>query len=245
MTSYHGGKQRIGQDLAKVIYNTATNIENKSTFKIKGYCEPFCGMLGVYRHIPELFKDHKPELKYLAGDSNESVIKMWKKAQKGWKPPTSCSKKRYDELKRTKNRSSAEKGFIGHQYSFGGQFFQGYKGLYGGSKTSDYTSKNVSKIAGHLAEVKFTYGQYTEFSHLRNYIIYCDPPYNNTRCHYQSEFDNHTFWKWCEKMSHNNLIFVSGYKVVPKTSLLYSTSDSIRGIITTNRKRVEYLLLVK
>lgn len=43
-----------------------------------GYLEPFCGILGVYQHIPRLFQDH-PSLKYRAGDINESVIKIWKK----------------------------------------------------------------------------------------------------------------------------------------------------------------------
>jgi site-specific DNA-adenine methylase len=99
MTSYHGGKQKIGKELAKIIYETSLEISEDENFKIKGYCEPFCGMLGVYKHIPELFKDNKPKLKYKAGDMNKSVIMMWKAAQKGWKPPTSCSEEHYNELK--------------------------------------------------------------------------------------------------------------------------------------------------
>ena len=52
MTLYAGGKKRIGEEIANVIYD----ISNESNFKIKGYCEPFCGMMGVYQHIPELWK---------------------------------------------------------------------------------------------------------------------------------------------------------------------------------------------
>jgi hypothetical protein len=77
-------------------------------------------MLGVYKHIPELFEEEGyDDLKYLAGDGNGSVIKMWKAAQKGWKPPNTCSEKKFFDLKYS-NADSAEKGYIGHQYSFGG-----------------------------------------------------------------------------------------------------------------------------
>ena len=57
MSSYHGGKQRIGLEIAENIHLVSTIIEEHTDFVIKGYCEPFCGMLGVYRHIPELFSE--------------------------------------------------------------------------------------------------------------------------------------------------------------------------------------------
>jgi len=47
MTAYHGGKQKIGKILANVIYDVSTEIEQDKKFVIKGYCEPFSGMLGV------------------------------------------------------------------------------------------------------------------------------------------------------------------------------------------------------
>ena len=84
MTRYHGGKQRIGKEIANTIFDISTDIEDETEFTIRGYCEPFCGMLGVYQHIPELFDDDDfPPLKYKAGDMNESVIKMWKAVQEG------------------------------------------------------------------------------------------------------------------------------------------------------------------
>lgn len=47
MTCYNGGKQRIGKKLADIIYDESLDIEYEYDFTIKGYCEPFCGMLGV------------------------------------------------------------------------------------------------------------------------------------------------------------------------------------------------------
>ena len=75
MTCYNGGKQRIGKRLSAIISEESLDIEDEYDFAIKGYCEPFCGMLGVYQHIPELFDNHVPKLKYKAGDINKSVLK--------------------------------------------------------------------------------------------------------------------------------------------------------------------------
>ena len=102
MTSYHGGKQRIGKKLANIIVEESVVIAENEGLKIKGYCEPFCGMLGVYQHIPNLYdnelnlrsKEGLENLNYVAGDTNNSVVMMWKAAQKGWKPPTKVSEKK-------------------------------------------------------------------------------------------------------------------------------------------------------
>lgn len=245
MTSYHGGKQRIGKKIAESIYNIDT--EN-----IKGYCEPFCGMLGVYQHIPELFAECK--LKYKAGDYNESVIKMWKKAQTGWIPPTKCTKTKYEEL-RHNGDSSAEKGFIGHQYSYGGQYFIGFRGSYNNKSAFEEASKNVSKITTlpGINKCIFTAGEYTQFTKLKNYIIYCDPPYKKDNRYYEEDgkkiyFDSDLFWDWCRYMSKNNIVFVSEYSVPKriKTKIIYLNKHKITGKSPKKeeRERTEKLFLV-
>ena len=82
MTSYHGGKKRIGKEISGIIVDESINISEDEGWKIKGYCEPFCGMLGVYQHIPKLFEEEGLKLKYKAGDTNKSVIMMWNEAKK-------------------------------------------------------------------------------------------------------------------------------------------------------------------
>ena len=245
MTAYHGGKQRIGKKLAEIIANESLDIEEETGFVIKGYCEPFCGMLGVYQHIPVWFEDHKPKLKYKAGDVNKSVIMMWKAAQKGWKPPTTSSKTEYDRLK--KSGDSALKGYIGHQYSFGGQFFNGFAPTYGKTKNSTKASNNVIKIATKLKNVVFKQGIYTQYSNLKNYVIYCDPPYESTISRYykngkQTEFDHNKFWSWCKKMAENNIVFVSSYKAPKEFQLIFSSTHKLTGnAVGVNKNRVEKL----
>lgn len=235
MTSYHGGKQRIGLRIAKQIHSIHEN-KHKSI----GYCEPFCGMLGVYQHIPDLFNQ---KMSYLAGDTNDSVIRMWKRAQKKWKPPTTCTKDEYDRLK--VSSSSALKGYIGHQYSFGGQYFMGYAPLYGKTVDSSKASTKVVSIAKKLSTATFSTGSYTQYSNLSNFIIYCDPPYQNTSQRYKvmDGFDSEEFWDWCRMMSKKNIIFVSCYIAPNDFTEVASFSHKLTGIIHSNadKNRTEKL----
>jgi site-specific DNA-adenine methylase len=257
MTSYHGGKQKIGKDIVKAMCSYLTL--KKPNFKVKGYCEPFCGMLGVYRHIYNCsyFKDKsRKRLKYLAADYNKSLILMWKKAQKGWKPPIKCSEERYNKLKKQK-KASAEKGFIGHQYSYGGQYFKGYRGKYGNKGVYKKASENVSEIGKLLNKVKFKSGSYTQFDtkdKLKKFVIYCDPPYKDDKSSYYFDeehnrlsFDHLSFWKWCLKMSKNNIIFVSEYKCPIKDKRIkkiFQKKVNLTGASPTNRKRTEKLYVI-
>ena len=228
MTRYHGGKQRIGKEIAKVISEKVKETDRE----IEGYCEPFAGMLGVYQHIPKYFGES--DLKYKAGDTNESVIKMWQAAQEGWVPPNSCSEENYNQLK-NQETSSAEKAYIGHQFSFGGGYFMGYTGKYKGGQTSFKTIPNkICKIARDLQDVDFSYGTYTQFSDLENYIIYCDPPYANTRCKYGEKFDNEEFWNWVREMSETNVIFVSEYTAPTDFECVFENTKKLQ----TSSKRI-------
>ena len=215
MTSYHGGKKKIGKEIANIIYNTSLDIEDEYDFKIKGYCEPFCGMLGVYQHIPEFFKNHKPKLKYKAGDINKSLIMMWEAAQNGWKPPTRRVKKEEFIMLAGNGKSSAEKGYIGHFYGYMGKYFKPFDNRIT-QNNIDNISKNVSYIANNLSSVKFSYNTYLQYSKLKNYIIYCDPPYQIQNYYYNEYneklyFEHEKFWDWCRNMANDNIIFVSEY----------------------------------
>ena len=248
MTAYHGGKQRIGKEIANVIVQESLSISDDENFTIKGYCEPFCGMLGVYKHIPELFEDEELKLKYKAGDINKSVIMMWIAAQQGWTPPTSITEKKYLKLKN--GNDSAEKGFVGHQYSYGGEFFKAFCKKYG--KISDFPKavQNVKNIAKKLEDVKFSYGSYKQYSKLKNHIIYCDPPYNNSKQDYVSEFNSENFYNWCRKMSENNIIFISEYSAPKDFTKIWSKTTKLTGKNIKKKhnknhiKRIEKLFVI-
>lgn len=177
---------------------------------------------------------------------------MWKAAQKGWKPPTTCSEKKFKDLMYSKGES-AIKGYIGHQYSFGGQWFKGYAPKYGKNINSSKASKNVVEISNTLKNVKFCKGGYEQFNFLKGYVIYCDPPYNNSKSYYNingessEDFDSTIFWDWCREMSKYNIIFISNYKAPRGADLIFKTDYKLTGdkkLIGKNNKRVEKLYLL-
>lgn len=262
MTSYHGGKQKIGKEIASVITEYIFFLKDilethrvDIGYDIKGYCEPFCGMLGVYQHVYKNLEDiTSTKFKFLAGDYNESLIMMWKKAQKGWIPPKYCSEEKYNKLKNS-SKPSAEKGFIGHQYSYGGQYFKGYRGKYKNKDTYEKAAENVRDIGKLLKKVNFKHGSYTQFSKLKGYVIYCDPPYSVGESYYFDEkrnrisFDHTEFWKWCLEMSKHNIVFVSDYnlpswlKGSKQIKKVFQKKVNLTGSSPKNRKRTEKLYL--
>ena len=227
MCTYHGGKRKIGKEIAEIIYRETKTIDN---FSPVGYCEPFCGMLGVYAHIPELYdsKMKYPKMKYLAGDLNKSTIEMWKASQGKWNPPRNpVSKEDFNRLKKNP-RSSPKKGFIGHIQSFRGRYFGGYS-YRPTEKTYLSTGNRVKKIARELKKVKFKFGLYTQYSKLKRFIIYCDPPYENTQQGYKEEstkkyhkFNSSKFWEWCRDMAVDNVMFISSYSGPGDAELVWS-----------------------
>ena len=211
MTYYIGGKKNIGEEISNIIKKVSDILEKEKKIEIKGYCEPFCGMMGVYQHIPLLYENHKPKLKYKAGDRNHYVIKLWKGLQNGYKPQTTCSKNEYNQLKNSNDKTL--KGiFLGFACAIRGVF------------RSTFMKRNIAKQSEHcikigklIKNVELSDGEYTQYSNLKNYIIYCDPPYKNTITpyaigdKYNTKFDYNKFINWCENMSKDNIIFISDY----------------------------------
>lgn len=202
MTSYQGGKGRIG----KRIYRVLSLIEEDLSNEILPYFEPFLGMAGVMRHFAA---EHR---ELYACDYNADLIAMWKAVQRGWKPPLKCSKKRYDELKNYTGRPNPERAFIGIVASYGCVLFNGYRLHY--NKDKDYLREGyngIMKIQNVMNNVDIMDAcSYTEFTPV-GYLIYCDPPYihNQLKSKYFEKFDHETFWQRMREWSKNNIVVVS------------------------------------
>ena len=236
MTQYHGGKHRNGKKIAELLNSALSGANNI------GYCEPFHGMLGVYRHIT-----YKPDLTYLAGDLNKSVMLMWREAQNGWVPPSILiSKEEFLRLK-FNGESTAEKGFIGNAYSYSGHYFRSYCLTEMRKKCIPNSAKRVSDIALNsvVSKVKFSYGDYTQFSDLRNFVIYCDPPYMNSSGYRNDEsrgsniydiFDNKKFFTWAVKMAEHNSVFVSEYEIPRRDGVGIVGNVNYETVLTFNEQ---------
>lgn len=227
MTSYHGGKQRIGLTISDKILLYIPIIAKDKKINIEGYCEPFCGMLGVYKHVynTDIFKDKN----MYAGDINLSVIKMWRSLQDNWKPPNNVSKEEYNKLRYDGN-SSALKGYVGHLFTMRGIYFSTY--FSHTQSRLDCNRKRVIGMGKKMQNIIFSHGTYDQFSHLKGYVIYCDPPYSATQQKYYNEkgelhyFNYNNFIKWCIKMSKYNIIFISDYNNIEEFNEIPMENES-------------------
>ena len=108
--------------------------------------------------------------------------------------------------------------------SFNGRFFDGgYSGhcvKSSNGKIRDYIAENIKNTMAQIDELKnvvFQSRDYTEVVIPSKSLIYCDPPYKDTKQYYISkDFDYERFYNWCrEKKNEGHKIFVSEYNMPP------------------------------
>lgn len=230
MTTYQGGKKRLGKKIYNIIYELEELITNAHVLP---YFEPFVGMGGVLRH----FSKEKTRHVY-ACDINKDLIMMWKAIQKGWKPPTKCNRKYYEELKNSK-KHSAERGYLGVVASWSGIFFSSYRLDYNPNK--DFLGEGYRGLMDIKPDI-----MNVEFLNSRNYydfepqgmLIYCDPPYlnNNFNTGYFSSFDHKQFWDIMRKWSKNNIVVISEYTAPKDFKKIWCTEATF----TNNHKTKKY-----
>jgi DNA adenine methylase len=233
--SYQGGKVKIGKRIYKVLKNLEEYFEEDKL----DYLEPFVGFCGVMRHFG--FEGGR---QLNGSDANKDVIAMWQATQKGWEPPTTCTKEKYESLKNSK-LISAERGFIGVACSYSGIFFVGYRGTQtfkngGKNKTVDsaaMTARSVNKISKMVKHVFFKAGNYQNIIP-KNMLIYCDPPYLSNK-YQQSQFfhfDHEEFWDLMRKWSEDNLIVISEYNAPKDFKAIWSSKLAVSHNGKTNVK---------
>jgi site-specific DNA-adenine methylase len=242
MTRYHGGKQRQASHIATVI----------APYLRDTYCEPFCGMLSVFSELCDTVQCMPQTC--LIGDAALPVVAMWDRAaSQQWVPPTRISLQQWHDIK--VGDDQALKGYVGHQFSYGGVYFASATGTLDTIDTSDTThrkntshraSQRVVRIGNQLAatRARIQHGHYTQFDNeLTDSVIYRDPPYGNTQCRYvngddrvsraaATQFDTDAFWHWARTMSlppHNNALFVSEYTAPHDFACILDTQHQPRS----------------
>ena len=233
MTRYHGGKIRIGNHISKEIVKY---LSSNKDIEIKGYVEPFCGMCGVYRYM----KKYTNYDKYIASDIDIKITTFWKSLQDGWIPPDNIDEDLYNTLKLTKDEKTPLHTFIGHMCAFGGQYFGTYTSNYNIQHSKNKCIKDVET----LKDVEFENKDYTEFEHLKNFVIYCDPPYSRNH-KFKYPFDNDKFWSWCKEMSKNNIVLVSEQSCPIEHEILLETKHLGARYNKSGPTTTENLYLIK
>lgn len=200
---YMGSKSRI----AKYIVPILQEYIDKNNIKL--YVEPFVGGANV---IDKINCQEK-----IGNDLNEYLIEFWKEIQKGWNPldDVDMSKDYYDNVR--VNKTNFPKYIValcGLCATYNAKWFGGYAGIVH-TKTGvtrnyyDEAVRNVLKQKENLKEVNFRHGSYLDL-HLKNSLVYCDPPYKNTT-KYKDDFNHDEYWHWVRSMSKDNIVLCSEY----------------------------------
>jgi DNA adenine methylase len=234
---YLGGKTNIGKEIAKVLKEIAP------PDTVKGYCEPFCGSLGVMVHMVDDY--HKT----LAYDKCKDLILLWKEIKKGmFKVPRNVSERTWNKYKKQKE-PSAMRAFIGFGCSFGGVWFSGFVNKYdpNGIKSAIKSIKRKEKYVKKIN--KIGYKDYKNVK-LKGYLVYCDPPYNN-KTEYKATnnnntgFDSDEFWDIIRKWSKDNIVIISEYKAPKDFKCIWKKSIPARISPDKSQRNIEKLFIYK
>ena len=157
----------------------------------------------------------------IANDKSVQLIELMKHVQNGGELPEEVPKELYDDVRINKDTNKYPKWFvgaIGFLASYNGRYFDGGYAKTLISKSGqirnyyDEAKRNLLLQAPKLADIMFYSGEYTMYNNIncKNALIYCDPPYKDTKQYGISKNFNHEeFWQWVRTMSTNNIVIVS------------------------------------
>lgn len=95
--------------------------------------------------------------------------------------------------------------------TFGAKWFGGYPRY----KETDVTAqriRNIKKQATNLKKIKFSCRSFQECNpNIKNFVIYCDPPYRDTTKYATGDFPYDEFYDWCRQTARNNTVLISEY----------------------------------
>lgn len=253
---YMGSKRRIAKELIKVIQDDSGRLNGN-------WIEPFVGGANM---IDKVSNERFSRYGY---DVNNYLIELFNALQNGWTPPKVCTEETYRyvllEYRAIRDNkplpfggrkfTDHELGFYGFTCSFGGTFMEGY--------ARDKTNKRNFATEGHnnlmkqlpnIECVEFGLKSYEDinFSNFspKRTIIYCDPPYRNTR-KYKDGLDHEHFYNWCVDLSNKGFhVYISEYNMPEDKFECIWEKDLGRTAINnkehqSNTRKLEKLFKVK
>lgn len=230
---YQGNKNRIVGDILPII------LQNRK--EGQWYVEPFCGSCSVIQRVNG---------KRIASDKNKYLIAMWKSLTEGKEMPMEISKEFYCDVRdcfHGKNNRYTDDiiGWVGYMGSFNGRFFDGgYSGhnvIGKNGKARNYIAENIANTLKQVEQLKgivWQSGDYFSINIPDNSIIYCDPPYRNTKEYQFSRgFDFDSFYSWCHEMADKgHTVLISEYAMPDSFECIWSKKlvNAMNPTITKN-----------
>lgn len=226
---YMGSKNRIAKELLPIIL--------KDRQDGQWYVEPFVGGANMI---------DKVDGNRIGADSNEYVINALKFIRDNINLiPKNKNEFSEEQYKKYRNTDDEIKGYIGFALSYGGRWFGGWCRDSLGKR--DYVKeayRNALRQNPPLKDIKLIHSSYQDLSIPINSIIYCDPPYQNTK-KYKSSFNHDEFWEWCRnKSKEGHKVFVSEYNA-PNDFLCIWSKEIVSSLTkdTGSKRSIEKLFI--
>lgn len=210
---YMGSKSRIAKYIAPIIQKYIDELN------CKYYLEPFVGGANM---IDKINCDTK-----IGSDENRYLIALLKRVQENKPLYESVPKDLYNKARTAFNNKDTsefedwEVGNIGFLASYNGRWFDGgyaksgYEKTKNGERFRDYyreAKDNLLKQAPDLNGIKFSCKDYRYYNqvNLKNFVIYVDPPYQNTKQYINAvSFNYEEFWQIMREWSKDNIVLIS------------------------------------
>lgn len=184
---YVGSKNKLSKELAPIIQSYIA----EST---KGYLEPFVGggnMIDKIKHTNKI-----------GCDIHKELIALLKYVQNEGELPDTITEEEYYNVKN--NPSNYERwyvGLVGFCATFGSKYFGGYARGYKEDKITprdipNEAIRNLQNQMNSLQNIKFVCCDFLKIpkDKIKDYVIYCDPPYRDTTKYKTEEFPYDEFW---------------------------------------------------
>ena len=236
---YMGSKNRLSKYLVPII-------ESYIDEKTEGYMEPFVGGANI---IDKVNCDNK-----IGYDIHKELIALLNYTKVNDDIPEIITEEEYKKVKNNKeNYEDWYVGLVGFCSTFGAKYFGGYarskKDKFNGEK-SYLAIKNLKQQSVNFKNITFECKDFRQIKDIKNYVIYCDPPYRNTTKYKTETFPYEEFYDWCRKMSKNNIVLISEYSMPNDFECIWSKEskvnfDSNRISNDDKNKRIEKLFKLK
>lgn len=212
---YMGSKSRIAKYIVPIIQQC---IDDNN---IEYYIEPFVGGANV---IDKIICKNKS-----GSDKNEYLIALLDHVARGGKLLSRVPRELYNDVRTAYNSnldtfSKVVTANVGFLASYNGRWFDGGYAQSGFAKTKhgeryrDYyqeSKRNLEAQAKNLVGINFSCHDYKELpiTTTSNNVIYCDPPYANTKQFANSRnFNYDEFWETMRQWSKDNYVLISELK---------------------------------
>ena len=243
---YMGSKSRIAKYIVPIIQEC---IDDNS---LQAYIEPFVGGANI---IDKIKCSERIGL-----DKNQYLIALFRHLQEGGKLLDEVPRELYNEVRANYKNGKHEDWFVGNVgflASYNGRWFDGgyanpvWEKTTKGLKYRDYYQEGKRNLESQIADckdIRFCVGCYEEEYSFggQNYMIYCDPPYQNSKQYANSvDFNYEIFWQFVRNWSKEHFVLISELQAPDDFDVVWKKPVS-RSIKTTDKSTaVEKLFAYK